>query len=70
MAEALDISLDELLIGQPATKNPGKRGPASRLQQQLAAIEAMPRMQQKIVAGVIDTFIAQYAANTTEQRTG
>lgn len=70
MAEALDISLDELLIGHPAAKNPGKRGPASRLQQQLAAIEAMPRMQQKIVAGVIDTFLAQHTASGSEQRTG
>jgi len=75
LADIFELSLDELMTGQPAPKHPGKRGPVSRLQQQLLAIEAMPKAQQKIVAGVIDTFIAQHGGHAqttteTEQRTG
>lgn len=62
MAEVLDVSLDELLIGQPAPRNPGKRGPASRLQQQLAAISEMPKAQQNAVSVVLDALIAQHGA--------
>ncbi len=40
-----------------------KHALTSRLQRQLASIEAMPRRQQKIVGNVIDTFIARYAAS-------
>ncbi len=32
LADALDLSLDELLKGQPTIRLPGKRGPASRLE--------------------------------------
>ena len=75
LADLLDTSLDELLIGQPIAKNPGKRGPASRLQQQLSAISAMPKAQQNAVSVVLDALIAQHGItppNVTgaEQHTG
>ncbi|MFP1133320.1 helix-turn-helix domain-containing protein [Asticcacaulis sp. W401b] len=60
MAEVLDVSLDELLIGQPAPRNPGKRGPASRLQQQLAAIDAMPKTAQRTIVDVLDALIVKH----------
>src|SRR3546814_7924487 len=38
LAQILDLSFDEILIGQPTVRLPGKRGPASRIEQQLDAI--------------------------------
>lgn len=75
LGEIFELSLDELLTGQPASARPGKRGPVPRLQQQLAAISAMPKAQQNAVSIVIDTFIAQYGgqaqiAPNNERRTG
>lgn len=68
MAELLDRSLDELLMGQPTVRIPGKRGPASRLEQQLDAITRLPKAKQKMVSELIDSVIvktemeAQHAA--------
>ena len=59
LAELLDLSLDELLMGQPTVRLPGKRGPASRLEQQLDAIARLPKAKQKVVAEVIDSVIAK-----------
>lgn len=75
MSDLLGVSLEELITGQPSTQRAGKRGPISRLQQQLSAIEAMPRAKQKFVSEVLDTLIAQHgvkpqAATETERRTG
>lgn len=68
LAKLLDLSLDELLMGQPTVRIPGKRGPASRLEQQLDAITRLPKVKQRIVAELIDSVIvktemeAQHAA--------
>ena len=73
MADVLDTSLDELLIGHPVAKNPGKRGPASHLQQQLSVIVAMPKAQQKVVSRVLDALIVQTqmeANSGSAERTG
>jgi len=75
LADIFGLSLDELLTGQPATHQPGKRGPVSRVQQQLIAITAMPKAQQRIVSQVIDALIAQHGghvqtATETERRAG
>lgn len=60
VAERLDLSLDELLMGQPTIRIPGKRGPASRLEQQLDAIAQLPRARQKFVVEMLDTVLAQH----------
>ena len=75
LADIFELSLDELMTGQPAPKHPGKRGPVSRLQQQLLAIEAMPKAQQRMVSRVIDALIAQHGGQPqtvtdTERHTG
>lgn len=68
LAERLDLSLDELLMGEPTVRIPGKRGPASRLEQQLDAITRLPKAKQKMVSELIDSVIVkndmetQYAA--------
>lgn len=59
LAEALDLSLDELLKGQPTIRLHGKRGPASRLEQQLDAITRLPKVKQRVVAELIDSVIVK-----------
>jgi transcriptional regulator with XRE-family HTH domain len=61
LAELLDLSFDELLVGQPTIRVPGKRGPASRLEQQIARVTELPKAQQKFVMQMLDTVIAQHA---------
>lgn len=60
-AELLDLSFDELLVGQPSIRIPGKRGPASRLEQQIARVSQLPKASQKAVMQVLDAMIAQHA---------
>lgn len=59
MAELLDLSFDEMLLGQPTVRLPGKRGPASRLEQQLDAVTSLPKAKQKMVAEMIDSVIVK-----------
>lgn len=59
LAEALDVSLDELLMGHLTVRLPGKRGPASRLEQQIDAITRLPKAKQKMVAELIDSVIVK-----------
>lgn len=61
LAAQLDLSLDELLMGQPIVRLPGKRGPASRLEQQIDAVAQLPKAQQKFVMQMLDTVLAQHA---------
>ena len=62
LAELLDLSLDEILIGTPIVRLPGKRGPASRIERQLDAVSQLPRASQKAVSQVLDAMIAQHAS--------
>lgn len=59
LADALDVSLDELLKGQPTVRLHGKRGPASRLEQQLDAVTSLPKAKQKMVAELLDSVIVK-----------
>jgi len=60
LAELLDLSLDELLMGRPTIRLPGKRGPASRIEQQLDAVTRLPKASQKAVSQLLDAMIAQH----------
>lgn len=60
IADLLDLSLDELLVGHPQGRTPGKRGPASRLQQQLDAITQLPKARQRVVSELLDAMLAQH----------
>lgn len=62
LAKLLDLSFDELLVGQPTIRVPGKRGPASHLEQQIARVSQLPKAQQKFVMQMLDTVLAQHAA--------
>ncbi|MGH6613393.1 helix-turn-helix domain-containing protein [Sphingomonas sp.] len=61
VAELLDLSLDELLVGRPTIRLPGKRGPASRIEQQIDAVTRLPKASQKAVWQLLDAMIAQHA---------
>ena len=59
LSELLDLSFDEILLGHPTVRIPGKRGPASRLEQQLDAVTRLPKAKQKIVAELLDSVIVK-----------
>ncbi len=57
LANLFDVSVDELLGA--GNKKPAKRGPSSKLQQQLERVSALPRSKQKFVIEMIDAVIQQ-----------
>jgi transcriptional regulator with XRE-family HTH domain len=57
LAKLLGVSIEELIGGHG--KRGGKRGPASRLQQQLEQVSQLPRAQQKFVSQMLDTVLQQ-----------
>jgi transcriptional regulator with XRE-family HTH domain len=66
VARLLTLSLDELM-GQPVPRaaraagksRGGKRGPASRLEQQIQAVAQLPKTKQQFVSQMLDTVLAQ-----------
>lgn len=57
IARALHTSIEEL-IGEDARRS-SKRGPASRLQQQLDQVSQLPKAKQKFVSEMLDTVLQQ-----------
>jgi hypothetical protein len=49
----------DILLGEESAAAAKKRGPASKLQQQMERIQHLPRAQQRFVMQVIDTVLAQ-----------
>jgi transcriptional regulator with XRE-family HTH domain len=62
LANALETSVEDL-FGQPKAKSSttAKRGPASKLEQQVQQIAQLPRTQQRFVSQMLDTILAQAA---------
>ena len=63
VARLLTLSLDELM-GQRGARagkaaSSGKRGPASRLEQQIQAVAQLPKTKQQFVSQMLDTVLAQ-----------
>ena len=58
LATALGVSVEELL-GQSRTHAAAKRGPASRLAQQVERIGQLPKAKQCFVMEMLDTVLAQ-----------
>ena len=63
-AEALNVSVDDFLYEETTTKGKGKRGPDSKLQQQVEMIRQLPRAKQQFVMDMLDTVIQQSAVQT------
>lgn len=61
LAKLLTVSIDELL-GEETQEINGKRGPVSKLQQQIDRVSQLPRSKQKFVIEMIDTVIQQQQA--------
>ena len=59
LAQTFGMTVDDLL-GVP--KQASKRGPAPRWQQQIEAISRLPKAQQRFVAQMLDTVLAQAQA--------
>lgn len=58
LAKALSVSVEELL-GETSTLGRGKRGPASKLEQQLEQIAQLPKAKQRFVMEMLDTVLQQ-----------
>lgn len=56
LAQLLTLSLDEL-IGSPLPQRKGRRGPTSRLQQQIETVEQLPKTKQQFVSQMLDTVL-------------
>lgn len=61
LARLFSVTVDELL-GEESEKANSKRGPASKLQQQIERVSLLPRSKQKFVIEMIDTVIQQQSA--------
>lgn len=61
LARRLTLSLDELMgLNAPARRRSGgKRGPPSRLQQQIEAVAQLPKAKQQFVSQMLETVLAQ-----------
>lgn len=60
LARALAVTVEDL-IGEGDPRPAAKRGPASRLQQQIERIQRLPRAQQRFVMQMLDTVLQQAA---------
>ena len=63
VAEALGVEPSELLDATSAKRAARKPGPASQLEQRIAALRELPRERQKVVLNVIDTFLRDAKAS-------
>ena len=46
-------------IAEAVSKARGKRGPAPKIQQQLERVAALPKAEQRVIARVLDSMLAQ-----------
>lgn len=59
LADQLGVTVEEL-VGTPARRGNGKRGPAPKLQQQLEQIQALPKAEQRAISRVLDSVLAAH----------
>lgn len=59
LASTLGVPVEEL-IGMPATRSPGKRGPQPKIAQQLQQIETQPKAKQRAITQVLDSVLAAH----------
>ena len=63
VAAAFGVEPSELLDAASGKRAARKPGPASQLEQRIAALREMPRERQKVVLNVIDTFLRDAKAS-------
>ncbi len=59
LTKLLTISIDELLGESASKKSRSKRGPDSKLQQQIDKVRQLPRSKQRFVSQMLDTVLQQ-----------
>jgi transcriptional regulator with XRE-family HTH domain len=62
LARALAMPIETLIGEDGPPPMPARRGPASRLQQQVEAIGQLPKAKQRFVIEMLDTVLAQQGA--------
>jgi transcriptional regulator with XRE-family HTH domain len=62
LARALAMPIETLIADDGPPPPPARRGPVSRLQQQVDAIAQLPKAKQKFVVEMLDTVLAQHVA--------
>lgn len=65
LAQALDVSIEDL-VADGAPRKTGKRGPLSKIEQQMDLIRRLPRARQKIIIDMLDGVLshAERASNS------
>lgn len=58
LADVLDVPVEDL-IGASKRAKAGKRGPAPKIQQQLERVAALPKAEQRVIAKLLDSMLAQ-----------
>lgn len=62
LARLLMVSMNELMgLPAPARERGAKRGPPSRLQQQIAAVAQLPKAKQQFVSQMLEAVLGQGA---------
>jgi len=61
LSKILSCSIDELIYGEEAAKGQNKRGPVSKLQQQVDQVRQLPQTKQQFVMEMLNTVIQQAA---------
>ncbi len=61
LARALGVTIEDIIGEDEPRSATGKRGPASRLQQQIARIQQLPRARQRFLIELIETTLQQAA---------
>ena len=60
IARVLAVPIETLIGEEGAPPTPVRRGPASRVQQQLERIQRLPKAKQRVVSEVLDAMLAQH----------
>ncbi len=61
LAKLFKVSIEDLLR-EDMPKSPGKRGPRSKLQQQVEVLNHMPRSKQRLAIDMLEAIIQQKAS--------
>lgn len=59
LSDQLGVSVEEL-IGTPAKRQAGKRGPQPKIAQQLERIQSLPAAEQRAIVKVLDSVLAAH----------
>lgn len=59
LSKAINLPVEELVMGTQAEKAKSRRGPASKMQRQLEQLNQLPRTKQRFVTEMLETILQQ-----------